>query len=71
MDRIVIEVDEATAKKWQLAPAKFKKEISESIAKVLDDSKKENFLTFLDELSEKMAQRGLTEQTLNDILKDD
>lgn len=74
MERIVLEVDEATAKKWNLAPAKFKKEIadrvSESITKILDDNRKANFLAYLDEIGEKMKQRGLTEEALNDILKD-
>ena len=74
MERIVIEVDEATGKKWDLAPTKFKKEIaekiSESISKILDDNRKENFLAYLDEIGEKMKQRGLTEEALNDILKD-
>jgi predicted house-cleaning noncanonical NTP pyrophosphatase (MazG superfamily) len=74
MERIVIEVDEETGKKWSLAPAKFRKEvsekISESISKILDDTRKENFLAYLDEIGEKMKQRGLTEEALNDILKD-
>ena len=74
MERIVIEVDEATGKKWRTAPTKFKKEvsqkISESISKILNDTRKENFLAYLDEISEKMKQRGLTEEALNDILKD-
>lgn len=73
MERIVIEVDEATGKKWGLAPAEFKKEISEkiseSISKILNDTRKENFLAYLDEIGEKMKQRGLTEEALNDILK--
>ncbi|HEY9363545.1 MAG TPA: hypothetical protein VIQ00_09810 [Chitinophagaceae bacterium] len=74
MERIVIEVDDATGKKWELAPAKFKKDISEkiseSISKILNDNRKENFLAYLDEIGEKMKQRGLTEEALNDILKD-
>ncbi len=74
MERIVIEVDDATGKKWSLAPAKFKKEVSEkisdSITKILNDTRKENFLAYLDELGEKMKRRGLTEDALNDILKD-
>ena len=65
MEKIVIEVDEATGKKWSLAPEKFKKEISEkiseSISKILNDTRKENFLAYLDEIGEKMKQRGLTE----------
>jgi hypothetical protein len=57
-----------------LAPAKFRKEISEkiseSISRILDDTRKENFLAYLDEIGEKMKQRVLTEEALNDILKD-
>jgi hypothetical protein len=75
MERIVIEVDEATGKKWNLAPSKFKKDISEkiseSISKILDDNRKENFLAYLDEIGEKMKQRGLTEEIVNDILQGD
>ncbi len=75
MEHIVIEVNEDASKKWRIAPAKFKKEvseiISESFSKLLNDKRKENFLLYLDELGEKMKQRGLTEVALNDILKDD
>ncbi|MBS1745245.1 MAG: hypothetical protein JST21_03630 [Bacteroidetes bacterium] len=74
MEKIIIELDDATSKKWSLAPDKFRKEISEriseSIRKILDDARKENFLAYLDEVGEKMKQRGLTEEALNDILKE-
>ena len=75
MEQIIIEVDEATGKKWGLAPAKFKKEISEriseSISKILDDTRKENFLAYLDEIGEKMKQRGLTEEVLQQLLNEE
>lgn len=75
METIVIEVDEATGKKWNLASSDFKKDISEkiseSISKILDDNRKENFLAYLDEIGEKMKQRGLTEEIVNDILEGD
>lgn len=75
MERIVIEVDEAIAKKWRLASSEFKKEvseqISESIRKILDDNRKKHFLEYLDELGKKMKERGLTQEILDDILKDD
>lgn len=73
MERIVIEVEDETAKNWRLASAKYKKEISEKINEginnVLKSNKKENFLAYLDELGDKMKGRGLTEESLNDILK--
>ena len=75
MERIVIEVDEAVAKKWRRTSPEFKKEasekISESISKILDDNRKKHFLEYLDELRSKMKQRGLTEEILQEILNDE
>ena len=74
MERIVIEVDEITGKKWRLSSQKQKEKISQEInirlAKKLTDSKEE-FKQYLDELGETMKQRGLTEDILQEILEDD
>ena len=74
MERIVIEVDEITGKKWRLSSQKQKEKISQEInirlAKKLSDSKEE-FKQYLDELGETMKQRGLTEDILQEILEDD
>jgi phosphotransacetylase len=74
MERIVIEVTDSTAKKWRLASQQKKNEISQRIdltlAKELSDSKEE-FKKFLDELGTTMQERGLTEEALREILKDD
>ena len=75
MERIVIEVDDATAKKWRTSSSKFKKVISEKFAADIDyvpkNFKKENFLASLDEIGDLLAKRGLTEEILHDILKDE
>jgi hypothetical protein len=75
MERIVIEVDNATAKKWQIASTKFKKVISEKFAADIDfvteNFKNENFSAALDEIGECLAQRGLTEEIVNEILNSD
>ncbi len=72
MERIVIEVDDATAKKWQITSFKFKKVISEKIAADIDfvteNYKNENFFGALDEIGERLAERGLTEEIVNEIL---
>lgn len=72
MERIVIEVDDATAKKWQMASSKFKKVISEKFATdvdfVIETYKNENFFESLDEIGECLARRGLTEEKVNEIL---
>ena len=72
MERIVIEVDDDTAKKWRLSSQKRRNKVSHQVnitlAKELADSK-EDFLQYLDELRTKMKERGLTEEILEKILK--
>ncbi|MBA3285469.1 MAG: hypothetical protein H0U27_10490 [Nitrosopumilus sp.] len=74
MERIVIEVDETIGKKWRLSSQKQREKIAQKInirlAKELSDSKEE-FKQYLDELGATMKERGLTENILQEILKDD
>ncbi|MEO6136603.1 MAG: hypothetical protein ABIP35_15720 [Ginsengibacter sp.] len=75
MERIVIEVDEATAKRWQTSSSKFKKIISEKFAEDIDfvtkEFKNEDFNASLDEIGERLRKRGLTEEIVNEILNSD
>ncbi len=75
MERIVIEVDDATAKKWRFSSPPKKNKISQGInlrlAKELMADSKEEFKKYLDEIGKTMQERGLTEEILNDILKDE
>lgn len=75
MERIVIEVNDVTAKKWRLSSRQLRNKISEEInirlAKELMTDSKEEFKQFLDEVGETMKERGLTEDILQDILKED
>jgi hypothetical protein len=75
MERIVIEVEDETAKNWRLASSKYKKVITAQFAKdiafVTDTYKNENFFYALDEIGERLAGRGLTEEIVNEILKSD
>lgn len=74
MERIVIEVADVTAKKWKSSSPKLREEIAQKIdirlAKELMVDSKEEFKLFLDEISATLQERGLTEDSLNDILKD-
>jgi phosphotransacetylase len=74
MERIVIEVDDETAKKWRLSSQKRRNKVSQQVnitlAKELADSK-EDFLQYLDELRSKMKERGLTEEILEKNLKNE
>jgi hypothetical protein len=75
MERIVLEVDEATAKKWKDASTKYKKVISEKFSSdvdfVMETYKNENFFEALDEIGARLAKRGLTEEIVNEILSSD
>ncbi len=75
MKRIVIEVADVTAKKWRLSSQQLRDKISQQIniklAKELMADSKEEFKRFLDEVGETMKERGLTEDILKDILKED
>lgn len=75
MERIVIEVDENTAKKWRLSTQKQREKITQKInirlAKELMSDSKEEFKQYLDELGATMKERGLTEESLQEILKDE
>lgn len=74
MERIVIEVEDATAKKWRMSSQQLRDEISQRInirlTKELMTDSKEEFKQFLDEVGATMQQRGLTEDILQGILKD-
>ncbi len=75
MERIVIEVADVTAKKWRMVSQQRRNVISQQIdiklAKELMKGSKEEFKQFLDEVGETMRERGLTEEILQDILKND
>lgn len=75
MERIVIEVNDATAKKWRLSSQQLRDKISQRInirlAKELMSDSKEELKQFLDEVGQTMQERGLTEEIVEDILKAD
>lgn len=75
MAQIEIEVSDETAKRWRLVTQQQRDRISEIVniilAKELMLDSPEEFEKFLDEIGETMEERGLTEEILQDILKDD
>ena len=75
MERIVIEVDEATAKKWQDASPKIKdrleKNIEKQIAILTRGIKDEEFFALLDRLSDEAVKNGLTEEILEKLLNEE
>jgi len=75
MERIVLEVDDRVAKAWREAPSDKRKDIATRInvriGKELLGYDKDSFSQHLDKLLDTMAERGLTQEILDDILKDD
>lgn len=73
-ERIILEVQPETARKWRTSSQERKKEIAQRmdirLAKELSESRKE-FMQFLDELGQTMEERGLTEDILREILEDE
>ncbi len=74
MERIVLEVDDRLAKAWWNASLEKRKEINNKmsvrIGKELFEYSKDDFGQYLNELRGKMAERGLTEETLDEILNE-
>lgn len=75
MERIVIEVAEETAKQWRLSSQQRRDELSQKmnlrLAKELMSDSKKDVKQFLSEMRKTMKERGLTEEELQAILKDD
>jgi len=74
MERIVLEVDDKVAKNWRYSSETKRQEVNNTINKMLqiafDRKKDTDFIQFVKEVQDKAAERGLTEDILNDILND-
>ena len=70
-----MEVDDNVAKAWRTASVKLKREIgdlmSKQIATIINKKEEKDIIQFLNELRDKMAERGLTQEILDGILKDE
>jgi len=75
MERIVIEVDDATAKKWQNVSSKIKSELGKSFERQIDilsqGIKGAEFKALLDKVSDEAAKNGLTEEILQQLLNEE
>lgn len=75
MERIVIEVNDATAKKWREVPVKIKTQLEKSFEtqiEILSDGLREaEFKSLLDQVSEEAAKNGLTEEILQQLLNEE
>ena len=74
MERILLEVNEQTAKAWRNTSAKLREQIGKNLELVLNDSltksKEANFELLLKEIRNEAAKNGLTEEVLAQLLND-
>ncbi len=75
MERIVIEVADATAKKWREVSPKIKTQLEESFGRQIEilsqGIKEAEFKSLLDKVSEEAAKNGLTEGILQQLLNEE
>lgn len=75
MERIIIEVDDATAKKWRKVSPKIKRQLEQSFGKQIDGIseklKESNFQCLLDNIRSEAAKNGLTEEILQNLLNEE
>ena len=75
MERIVIEVNDATAKKWQDASPEIKGQLEKNIEKQIDilsrGVKEDEFFALLDKISDEAVKNGLTEEVLEKLLNEE
>lgn len=75
MERIVLEVDDNIGKKWRSASVQLKAHLSrlmeKQIEKATDPSFGPDSIQYLTELRDEMEEKGLTQEKLDDILRDE
>lgn len=72
MERIVIEVNDVTAKKWRDASPKIKGQLEKNIEKQIEilsrGVQEDEFFALLDKISDEAVKNGLTEEILEKLL---
>jgi len=75
MERIVIEVADATEKKWREVSPKIKTQLEKSFERQIEilsqGIKEAEFKSLLDKVSEEAAKNGLTEEILQQLLNEE
>lgn len=74
MERIVIEVNTLAARQWKVFSSEKKKAIEKSLEKYINTSfadDKDTFWQFVERISKKASENGLTEEKLNQILNEE
>lgn len=75
MERIILEVDDATAKKWGDASPMVKERLEKNVEKQIDiltrAAKIDDYFALLDKISDEAVKNGLTEEILEKLLNEE
>ena len=75
MERIVIEVDDATAKKWHDVSPNIKSQLKKNFENQIEifsrGVKEDEFFALLDKISDEAVKNGLTEEVLEKLLNEE
>jgi hypothetical protein len=74
MEKIVLEVDNDTARKWQYIEPEAKQRITEEMRrflKTLLTKRKDDLWPFLEKLREEAEKKGFNDTILNDIINEE
>ncbi len=71
MERIVIEVDEITGKRWKYASPEIRRKLAEEVGKIMKaalNKTEDDFWPFLENIRKKAEDKGFSDDILNQIL---
>ena len=74
MDRIVVEVDDISAKKWRHASKEKKEQLNNTINSILRkalEKPEDDFWQFVNKIGKKAEANGLTEEQLDKLLNEE
>lgn len=75
MERIILEVDEATAKKWKDASPEIKNRLEKNVERQIEvltrGARVDDFFALLDKISDEAVKNGLTEEILERLLNEE
>lgn len=71
MERIIIEVDEITGKRWKYASLETRKKLSEKISQIMTvalNKDEDDFWPFLEKIRKNAETKGFSDEILNQVL---
>lgn len=74
MERIIIEVDEITGKRWKYASIETRQKLSEKISQIMTvalNKDEDDFWPFLEKIRKNAETKGFSDEILNQVLSEE